>query len=301
MFKEIAVDPEVMARWEWFLKLYDRFGFDEGMLLAEFPKSWRREVIERAKSLIDEDVNQEIKVRSMVKRLTSERFKECLYSCGRDPGNHPSWIQKARNQSPPFDVIVAVMNGEALPNMVPACDFFWEDPRLKAKRQSRICRDSESLIGACEKMLRKATQIRFIDRFFNPKKREKRLPFVRLVDFLHENNPSGRSLQIFTQLTLEEVTPEDYQEHLEHELPTGFILEVIFLKKIDGGENLHPRFLLSDLGGMQYDHGLDEGDGTCLVTILESEMHKQLWEEYSPDSTVFARHRKHPRITLGLK
>ncbi len=300
MFREIAIEPEVMAHWEWFLKLYDRFGYDEGMLLAEFPSSsWRREVIERANALIKEGVNQEIKVRSMVKRLQADRFKECLFSRDRTTGEFSTWLQKASNTQPSFDVIVAIPNGDLPSGIVAACDFFWEDDQLQAKRQDRITRDSSSLIGASEKMLLKATKIRFIDRFFNPRKKEKRDPFVRLIDFLHANNKDARKIQIYTQLIVEEATPEDYKRYLDHELPTGFSLEVFFLEKMDGGENLHPRFILTDVGGMQYDHGLDEGDGTCLVTILQSEIRKRLWDEYSPESQVFGRHSRYSSITIG--
>lgn len=299
MFKEIAVEPDVMAHWEWFLKLYDKFGYHEGMLLAEFPASWRREVIKRARELVIEGVNQEVKVSSMVARMQKDSFKEGLYSGGRHPSSHAAWLDMAKNQSPPFHAIVACLTGNCQPPLVAAKEFFWEDPLLAAKRQARIPRNAASLVGAAEKLLRKAKEIRFIDRYFNPKKPEKRNPFVWLVDYLHRYNPEARRLQIYTQLVLEEAAPCDYDRFLEHELPTGFSLEVFFLEKLEGGENLHPRFLLADVGGLQYDHGLDEGNGTCLVNVLERDLKRQLWDEYSPDSKVFGFHPRHPRIVLG--
>lgn len=299
MFREIAVEPEVMAHWEWFMKLYDKFGFHEGMLLADYPASWRREVIKRANELVQEGVNQEIKVRSMVERLKADAFKARLYSSGRKSGDHATWIDNATDQNPPFDAIVARVDTERLPPVVAARDFFWEDPLLIAKRQDRIQRTAASLVGAAEKLLRKATEVRFVDRYFNPRRPEKRNPFVRLVDFLHANNPAARRIHIYTQLVLEEATPDDYHRFLEHELPSGFSLEVFFLERLEGGENLHPRFLLADLGGLQYDHGLDEGDGTCVVGVLDKALRDQLWEEYSPNSTAFGFNRRHPRISLG--
>lgn len=299
MFKEIAIEPEVMARWEWFLKLYDMFGYDKGMLLVEFPNCWRRQVIEIANILIKQGVNQEIKVRSMVERLRDDRFKKCLFYRERTIGEFATWIQRASSAQPPFDVIVGNPGSNSPSGMVTADDFFWEDRRLQAKRYERIPRNATDLIKACEKMLLNSEEVRFIDRYFNPRKKEKRDPFVRLIDFLHDQNKAARKIQIYTQLILEEATPDDYRKKLEHELPTGFSLEVFFLEKIDGGENLHPRFILTDLGGMQYDHGLDEGDGTSLVAILQSEMRTQLWGEYAPGSKVFGRHPKYPSITLG--
>ena len=209
------------------------------------------------------------------------------------------WAKNAQEQNPPFDAIIACQGADCGGGIVAAEDFFWESPLLAPKRQDRIQRNAHSLVGAAEKLLRKAKEVRFVDRFFNPKRREKRNPFVRMVDLLHAGKGGARRLQIYTQLTLEEATPDDYRHYLEHELPSGFSLEVFFLKKIKGGENLHPRFLLADIGGLQYDHGLDEGEGTCLVNVLDKPMRDQLWQEYSPDSTTFGFHDEHPSIKLG--
>lgn len=299
MFKEIAIEPEVIARYEWFLAVYEKFGFDKGLLLADYPGTWRKMVMERARELVLEGVNQDIKVSSMIKRLTSEKFKSCLFSNGRIPGDEESWLASAIEQKPSFDLIVAFLHGEGASGIIPAEEFFWEDERLISKTQSRVLRTKESLIGASEKLLMKAKEIRFVDRFFNPNKPEKLDPFVALIDFIHKHNCPAKSLQIYTQLILEEVTPGDYKKRLEHELPSGFSLEVFFLKKIEGGENLHPRFILGDIGGLQYDHGLDEGDGTCIVHILNNDLRAQIWDEYSPESKVFDRHPKYPSVVLG--
>jgi hypothetical protein len=299
MFKEIAIEPEVMARWEWFLAVYEKFGFDKGLLLAEYPGDWRKKVMERARELVFEGINQDIKVSSMIKRIRSEKFKSCLYSNGRIPGNSKNWLADTIEQEPEFDVIVAFLRDALHPRQIPAEDFFWEDERFLPKTQDRVPRTTKALIGTAAKLLTKAKQIRFIDRFFNPNKPEKREPFVALIDFIHGHNCPAKRIQIYTQLTLEEATPDDYKNRLEHELPSGFSLEVFFLKKIEGGENLHPRFILGDIGGLQYDHGLDEGDGTCIVHILNHDLRSQIWEEYSPESKVFDRHPKYPRLVLG--
>jgi hypothetical protein len=211
-----------------------------------------------------------------------------------------NWLASAIDQEPAFDLIVAFLRDEKLSGVIPAEEFFWEDERFICNTQRRVPRTKIELIGVAEKILMKSKQIRFVDRFFNPNRPEKLDPFVALIDFIHEHNCPAKRLQIYTQLTLEEATPVDYKERLEHELPSGFSLEVFFLKKKKkDGENLHPRFLLGDVGGLQYDYGLDEGDGTCIVNILSNDFRARIWEEYSPESNVFDRHSKCPSIVFG--
>jgi hypothetical protein len=52
-----------------------------------------------------------------------------------------------------------------------------------------------------------------------------------------------------------------------------------------GGEKLHPRFLLTELGGIQFDYGLDAGDApgdTTIVTLMDHD----LWQAVRADYTV---------------
>ncbi len=48
MIAECAVDPEVMAHWSHFQSLHGDFGVGQARVLCEFPKKWRRMVLQRA-------------------------------------------------------------------------------------------------------------------------------------------------------------------------------------------------------------------------------------------------------------
>ena len=38
---------------------------------------------------------------------------------------------------------------------------------------------------------------------------------------------------------------------------------------------------------MHFDYGLDTGDGTNLVSLLENNIYNELWNQYSQDSEAF--------------
>ena len=51
MIYEFAVEPEVMATWDYFRVLWDDFGVSRGRFLVEYPGSWRKQVYEMAERL----------------------------------------------------------------------------------------------------------------------------------------------------------------------------------------------------------------------------------------------------------
>ena len=55
----------------------------------------------------------------------------------------------------------------------------------------------------------------------------------------------------------------------------------------ENSENLHPRFILTESGGMHFDYGLDTGDGNNLVSLLENNIYNELWNQFSQDSEAF--------------
>ena len=62
-------------------------------------------------------------------------------------------------------------------------------------------------------------------------------------------------------------------------------------EQIAGGERLHPRYILTEMGGISFEVGLDEGKPgeSTDVAILEPAILEQRRSEYQLDSPVFRR------------
>ena len=59
--------------------------------------------------------------------------------------------------------------------------------------------------------------------------------------------------------------------------PSGSTLRVSFWYRKADGKKLHPRFIMTEYGGVQVDYGLDEGDSVGDTTIV-SLMDHDLWQ-----------------------
>jgi hypothetical protein len=97
-------------------------------------------------------------------------------------------------------------------------------------------------------------------------------PWTRLE--LHVKFPTDRDGKL-----LPEALPNrshNMRLNLAPLIPAGNTLTVFFWQRKADGKRLHPRFILTELGGLQPDHGLDEGDAEGDTTIVHL-MDEAVW------------------------
>jgi len=69
------------------------------------------------------------------------------------------------------------------------------------------------------------------------------------------------------------------------------VLKVFLWHAREVGEELHPRFVFTEYGGIQFDYCLDEGGqqgAKTLVTLLSEGLWLELRRDYSAEGTTFA-------------
>jgi hypothetical protein len=71
-------------------------------------------------------------------------------------------------------------------------------------------------------------------------------------------------------------------------IPSGFRIRFIRWRSLPDGDSPHPRYILTDRGGLRYDYGLSEEDGkTTDIGILGPDVYARRWSEYSASGTAF--------------
>jgi hypothetical protein len=84
------------------------------------------------------------------------------------------------------------------------------------------------------------------------------------------------------------------QEYLTSSLPslvpTGTVLKAFYWLRRPGGKRLHPRFIITERGGIHYDYGLDEGDSPgerTIVTLMDQDLWQTVRADYTDPSPSF--------------
>jgi len=291
MIADCAVDPEVFAAWRHFQSLHEDFGVNRGRLISKFPKKWLRNVADRSRELVAEGINTEIQAAKIEERLRSDHFKRKLKPpSGRqyDPGQ--PWIQNAQTAEPPFDLVVA-SESTSSENVVGADLLLKDEPPFLRFSQSLVRRRKELLIGVAKTLLMGCADIVIIDPNFRADEPRFCDSLKHLISVLVATGRAPRRLEIHTNRIRK---PDDtfhrgphlsqWNTHLVPALPTGWKISVCYWDQLPNGGKPHARFLLTDAGGLYYDHGIDEGEGETLVALLEDNVWENLFGVFNSGS-----------------
>ena len=83
---------------------------------------------------------------------------------------------------------------------------------------------------------------------------------------------------------------DHYRRNLQKFIPEKLTLRVFFWSQKPRGEKMHPRFLLTEFGGIQFDYGIDEGEGDAertVVSLVDHDLWQGLRVDYSEAGSAF--------------
>jgi hypothetical protein len=287
MFHEYALDPAILNSWPTFRYLTDQFGMSQGRLISRYPKAWKRAVYDSAESA------STIEKQRIVEGLA--RIDSKLYAPGRNHDTAKTWLENAcsSHQSHPFRAIITSKTSFGLAGTVDHEDLNDEHgdwvPGIDP-----VPRQAAEMARAAEMLLKCSRKVAFVDQYFGWAGRH-----VRPLKAFIQAASQGASLQSIEYHlgTVKSGTAEWFKEQLENHitqlaLPRGVSMTFYRWKEIDAGEQLHPRYILTELGGMSFEAGLDDaGDRdssqTTDVTSLPIPTYKARKAEYSENSATF--------------
>lgn len=277
MFKEYAVDPNIIDGSQIFNFLCEAFGADKGRFITDYPKNrWFRYAYERLGTLDLKDVERKTCVAYLEYLKKHARLKDR----SRAWKNDQAWLNNAilSHSEKPFGAILSssTLHENFILNPGPKLytNNAWQSPSsLRAKRTpDEICK---SLMG----LLSISRKARIVEPYFRAS--EKR--FVEVLQALMSAmNQSGITCKI------EIVTGADHgtERNIDHVLqecmdllppciPKGLSLTITF-KHQAGMKSLHDRFLLSDVGAIELGAGFDSRtDGSMVQVSRLSESDRQ--------------------------
>jgi len=283
MIHEFAVNPDALASWQDFRFLVSQFGIPQGRLISRFPRKWKRIVYEAtgACSTIDKKRIEEKLKGIDDKLLVAER--------GYDPNRDWSSNAEKSHTKKPFRAIITTAEKCEGAEHLDVEAISDEDEAWKVATSAAVPRTAADLASSARSLLCCSAEVVFVDQYFSGAAKYGK-PLAQLIRCACD----GRKLKRLEYHLSVRGTEEHFSSKMEqqcHHLNLPPECRIIFVrwKPMDGGENLHPRYILTERGGLHYDYGLDEGgEGeTTNVQLLSEELHRQRWQQFLPDSGVF--------------
>ena len=286
MFYECAISPEALfeiaidrRNYRDFIKEFSTGG---NLLYTELPKMKRNK--KRLLELLNANHSelQKKRLEDLIIFLNNNKVSRTYDYIGE-----MSWLDNitAVNRIEQFDHVVSSTPYENL-NVTNIDELFG----LNYARQRIVTRVAADMISIISCLLRTSEHIIIVDPYFSDKQRWWNV-FISLLR-VSANNSYKKLLKIdvvFDGSKEHSPTVNYLADKLNREnlvFSANLALSVTFksLAARAGNEQLHNRYVLSNLAGVCFMHGLDEGEGTDDVSILSEEGYNKRWEHYTTNN-----------------
>lgn len=278
MFKEIAIEPAaVSTSYRDFSYIIEKFGINEGRLIAAFPSKWKKLVYAAAQ----QQLRGTLDLSKLEVRLKS--LGEDVFYARNRPGEGCStdWLAAAiaEHERLPFDAIIANAPADS-PIVIVAVELDGRHVCLRPNRQWNIRREAEVMASLCSPLLGGAKHIKLIDPHFDTGLYRFKRPFQEFLKYVRP----GAKIDIFRADDADEAyILRGIQQATQGMLPNGVEVRLFMKPK----RVMHNRFVLTEFGGMYFQTGLDDqGDGGLArddAGLLDPDVWEEHWGQYTAE------------------
>jgi hypothetical protein len=299
MVFEFAVEPELVAacgEQDNYRYFYEKFGIGQPRIMSEYPKlqNWRRQVLQAASGKTDEELQR---ITAMIAILSEARISRKTDGYN---GNI-EWLRNAEKEDTllPFHAILALSNPRNHPSVLMS-QMLGVSSNSKwhiNEQLPDVPRKAFEMAKAVRPLLINCRTAIFIDPYFmrGEKRWKWQRPFSAFMrEFLSERHElSELRIEVHSADPPGAPSEKDFEKHcrkeLEDDIPYGLRICFKRWKQKPGGKKLHDRYLITDIGGVNFSIGLDEGETgeTQNISLLKRNTYEIIWEDYISNHPAF--------------
>jgi hypothetical protein len=288
MIYEYALEPEMVAKWgEKGKKHFQReFGLSQGRIVSRYPENWRELVW---KSFSSEDQNEKYHLTELIFRLSEKQIKRKAFLWDN---SKETWLENALNEhaSHPFRAVLARNNKDNLPQVLDE-DSLADDPCPGWDNPSDIPiqRTVEEMTSAVMCMLTLCRWIKFIDPHIDPTTYRYQMSMNSFLKILAGKRLAGPLESIEIHYKTEKYSLRYLEDVYKKKniIPKGLKVTLFQWDDKQSEHMLHNRYILTNIGGVSFNHGLDIGGGTDVVHRLSMKTYESIYNEYIPATSPF--------------
>lgn len=291
MIYEFAVEPGLLATWADRIKgrfFLSHFGLGQPRLVSRFPKHWKRLVWEAFSGESELDRARLEEILKQLSEVMIER-KGFIWDEGR------SWLTNASVEHArfPFHAIISQSNLDGLEHVLEADGIDHRVGKWALARGAAVARKARDMAAVIAPMLRGAKVIVLVDPHFQPSDLRFRNPFGAFLLAAIVGRTISPPDSIRLLCSADKVSQDFFRTECERRLPrvipSGLTVKFCRIRERDGSEKLHNRYVLTDLGAVAFNIGLDEGEEGQLddVELLERAPYELRWRQYASESLAF--------------
>ena len=284
MIHAYALEPAVVASWgrrEWFRFVHDKFGLGTARALLELPSfsKWKRAVYDAATK--DQLSQEDMKRVEELFRLFAD------HRCRRTDAVYDgllTWLENAEREydRKPFAAIVATTNPRAHVAVIVGDTLGPTNVRWARPSGVTVARKPEALATALSAMLTNCRVLHLVDPHFGPENSRHRRVLEAFMSVLASNGVVPEVVRVHTLAKSTLDFFEASAREMAARLPSSIAVEFARWEQRDGGDLIHNRYVLTDLGGVSLGVGIDAGrmGETDDLQLLAPATYVLRWAQY---------------------
>ena len=262
--------------------------------MAQYPGKWKKRIWD-AFAVDSGQPAEYFAKRRRIEILLAQLGSPQVLRSGSVWNDQCAWLENAEeeNMRRSFHAILARDNPRNNPLVMREDDVLGmaPPPAWRVPREIPVLRTATSMATHLEPMLRCATRILFIDPHFRASEPRWQNPLREFLNIICDGSREV-TLEYHTMYNDQKPTWNHFlgecKKYLPRLIPRGFTLTVRRWEERGEEEKLHNRYILTDIGGVQFGTGLDEGEpgttDTDDILRLSFELWQQRLEDYGYDS-----------------
>jgi len=298
MIHEYALDPGTLGGRFIQLSAFFEEAFNQfsGRHISEFPRHWSRQVLNAfhvgggAKGS-----HEELELKAFLRRLDERAIRRRGIRL-----EQAAWVEQAQSEhaNRPFHAIMSSSNPQNHQDVIPIAAYrqhrLWAQPR-----EQEILRSPQEMARAASPLLRSAKHIVFVDPYFDVLQDCYLQSFQSFFSEIWQSNTYQRpQVEIITGLKgcWERGTGQPRQDDInsfQNEctarlsvfVPQGCRIKMHLFKEKRGGQQLHNRYILTNLAGIKFPAGLGCGPANRRtgddLSLISNGSIRQLWGIYT--------------------
>jgi hypothetical protein len=284
MFYEYAVEPSVLSSWDRTRLFLDAFGPWKGRFLAEYPRRWKKMVFEGLNCPDHEKKRIEVRLQQLDPRVFSARANAPYERDGR------TWLQnaEAEHKRQPFRAIVAEL-ASAQPPLLCAAEVDDRCDLWRVESGQITPRQPDAFLQAIRLLLDGSKRVVMIDPYFRADQNDKTELLVALVSYIGTKATVELHCSDTSRTWSYAYSIQQAQRALPKVLPSGAQVVLHCWKEREGAPRLHNRYILTDIGGVQFGDSIETGEAghEDRLSILDDTSWKRLLEQYAGPTPMF--------------
>lgn len=290
---EFAVDPAVIDDWNDLKVLTMNFGFHNGAVISNFPPAWIGLLKQKAKKELD-GTREYLEIVERLKLLKDEYFVKRA----REFSDKKSWVENAvqENDKDPFYKIINSFKAEAVKGGIVFADV--DETLFNDLRDGYCHRHAIGLAEEARLLLECSKHIKIIDPFISSHRGYKAtIKEILDIAILQNRRPNvcvevhASAMQGGREVDIDREKGA-FLDDFPQIIPRGSVLKIYWWNDPNTNE-IHPRYLVSERGGVKYDRGflepneLTEKDSNTDVSMMTRKKVDEVWNQYTPETSKY--------------